>query len=294
MMYSNGDPMPKLKHKLGHTYYELHGAKSSGVPLVCLHGGPGGTHHYFQPLRALARTRPVLFYDQVGAGRSSEIPRKQQTWSTLVEDLDRLLKHLKIERCHILGTSCGGTLAIEYHRHVKGRGIASLVMQSPFISSKVWARDANRLLETLSKKQQRVIKACIEVGATDSKVYQEAEAAYYAKYVFRGKLDAASIAYRKKYPNPHGRALYQHMWGPSEFSATGTLRTYERESLLRKITCPTLYICGQYDEATPEAMKRFARQTPDSRVVVIKGASHSLVREKPREFIRELREFLVD
>lgn len=285
--------MPFVKHKLGQTYYDYFGPKKpDAIPLVCLHGGPGGTHHYFEPLRPLARTRPVLFYDQLGAGRSSTIATKHQTYETLVEDLDRLLKHLKIKRCHILGTSCGGTLALEYYLRVKGRGVQSLIMQSPFLSAKVWARDAQAYLRTLSSQHQRVIKACIAIGATDSKVYQEAEAAYYAKYVMRVKMSADAIAYRKKYPNPHGRALYQHMWGPSEFSATGTLRTYEREPALRKITCPTLYICGQHDEATPRAMKRFARQTRGSRVVVIKGGSHSLAREKPREFMREIERFL--
>src|SRR5262245_50083565 len=44
------------------------------TPLLMLHGGPGAGHNYLLPLKALADERPVIFYDQLGCGRS-DIPQ---------------------------------------------------------------------------------------------------------------------------------------------------------------------------------------------------------------------------
>ena len=41
-----------------------------GIPLLCLHGGPGFPHDYLEELEGLGDRRRVLFYDQLGCGRS--------------------------------------------------------------------------------------------------------------------------------------------------------------------------------------------------------------------------------
>jgi proline iminopeptidase len=43
---------------------------TASTPLLCLHGGPGFTHNYLEPLEMLAGRRRVVFYDQLGCGRS--------------------------------------------------------------------------------------------------------------------------------------------------------------------------------------------------------------------------------
>jgi proline iminopeptidase len=53
----------------GRIWYCVRG-NDRGVPLVVVHGGPGATHDYLEPIVALAEARPVVFYDQLGAGRS--------------------------------------------------------------------------------------------------------------------------------------------------------------------------------------------------------------------------------
>jgi proline iminopeptidase len=57
----------------GRVWYRSVGPVSEGedgTPLLCLHGGPGFTHYYLEPLEALADRRQVVFYDQLGCGRS--------------------------------------------------------------------------------------------------------------------------------------------------------------------------------------------------------------------------------
>jgi len=52
-------------------YYE---AVGRGEPLVFLHGGPGATHDYLLPqVLPLARHNRLIFFDQRGCGRSSEV-----------------------------------------------------------------------------------------------------------------------------------------------------------------------------------------------------------------------------
>ena len=51
----------------GRVWYRSVG--EGGTPLLCLHGGPGFTHYYLEPLEALADRRQVIFYDQLGCGQ---------------------------------------------------------------------------------------------------------------------------------------------------------------------------------------------------------------------------------
>src|SRR5579875_1669721 len=51
-------------------------------PLLCLHGGPGVPHDYLESLEAMADTgRRVIFYDQLGCGKSSIPESKPEMWT---------------------------------------------------------------------------------------------------------------------------------------------------------------------------------------------------------------------
>jgi proline-specific peptidase len=87
---------------------------SGGVPLLILHGGPGAGHDYLEPLEALGSARPVIFYDQLGCGRS-ERPDDPSRWTIkrFVAEIDAVRRALDLEKIHLLGQSWGGWLAIE-------------------------------------------------------------------------------------------------------------------------------------------------------------------------------------
>ena len=86
-----------------------------GVPVVFLHGGPGAGsapahRRFFDP----AHYR-IVVYDQRGAGRSRPLGElSNNTTPLLVEDLERLRRHLRVERWLVFGGSWGSTLAIAY------------------------------------------------------------------------------------------------------------------------------------------------------------------------------------
>ncbi|KAE8449133.1 hypothetical protein EG329_008517 [Mollisiaceae sp. DMI_Dod_QoI] len=95
-------------------YYEECGA-SNGVPIVYLHGGPGGgiedtDRQYFDP----SHYRSILF-DQRGSGKSTPHASLEDntTWH-LVSDIEAVREHLKIEKWIVFGGSWGSTLALAY------------------------------------------------------------------------------------------------------------------------------------------------------------------------------------
>ena len=82
------------------------------------------------------------------------------------------------------------------------------------------------------------------------------------------------------------------MWGPSEFTATGTLRDFDVTDSLSLITVPTLFMTGEYDEARPPTVERHANLVSGSELAVISGAAHVTMHDNPEETIRVVREFL--
>lgn len=95
-------------------YYECCG-NPAGKPVFVLHGGPGGgcwpaMRQYFNPEKYF-----IVLHDQRGANRSRPFASIEEntTWR-LVEDIDALRKHLKVEKMMLLGGSWGSTLALAY------------------------------------------------------------------------------------------------------------------------------------------------------------------------------------
>ncbi|HEY5665472.1 MAG TPA: prolyl aminopeptidase [Gammaproteobacteria bacterium] len=113
-------------------YYEQVGAPK-GAPVVFLHGGPGGggdrnARRFFDP----ERQRAILF-DQRGAGRSRPLASlvENTTWR-LVEDIERLRRHLRVERWVVFGGSWGSTLALSYAQ-LHPEAVAGLVLRGIFL-----------------------------------------------------------------------------------------------------------------------------------------------------------------
>ena len=142
------------------TWYQVVGelpAPDGKLPLLVVNGGPGCPHDYLQDLASLADEsgRPVVFYDQLGCGRSDH-PDDPALWvmDTFVEEVAAVREALGLDRVHLLGHSWGTQVALEY---VLGRpaGLVSLVLASPLASAPVYAAEARRLKESFPQKCRR-------------------------------------------------------------------------------------------------------------------------------------------
>jgi proline iminopeptidase len=271
----------------GRVWYKVSGG-GSGTPVILLHGGPGYSSFYLKPFEALGDDRTVVRYDQLGAGKSDRITDTTLfTIAHFVRELDSLRAHLGYTKVHLLGHSWGTILALEYYR-VHPEHVASLTLASAALDIPAWERNARRLVGTLSDSAQRAIRTREAQRRFDAPDYQAALGEFYGKYVWRQPVQADLDSLM----NTVNESIYNYMQGPSEFTITGTLRSYDGTPLLKEITVPTLYTVGEFDEADPPTIKRFAKMTPGAQVVVFPGAAHLTPWDARDESIRTEREFL--
>jgi len=274
----------------GRIWYRIVGS-GNRTPLVLLHGGPGAPSYYLNPLAALADERPVIFYDQLGAGRSDR-PTDVTLWriDRFVEELSRLRAALGLEQIHLFGHSWGTMLAVDYML-TKPTGVRSLVLASPALSVSRWMADAALLEKTLPESVQDVIVKHESDGSFDSPEYQSAVAEYYKRYLCR--RDPWPDDVNKTFAEL-GASVYETMWGPSEFTATGTLRTYDRTARLKELNLPVLFTAGRYDEATPSTTEYYRSLVPGAKLKIFENSAHLTMQDEPDAYVETIRQFLRD
>jgi proline iminopeptidase len=272
----------------GPVWYRVAG-DGPGVPLLVLHGGPGGTSCGYALLEPLGDTRPVVRYDQLGTGRSGR-PEDLSLWTVehFVEELDVLRRQLGLEQMHLLGHSWGGSLAAAYVLEKGTKGIVSLTLSSPLLSTPMWIEDANYLRQQLPEEVQRTLTEHEQAGSTDSDEYREATQVFYERHIYAGERPAPP---ENCAGAPWSKVIYETMWGPTEFYATGNLLDFDVTDRLHEIDVPVLFLTGEFDEARPERIAQFQKLIPGSRFEIIAGAAHGSLSKKPDQYRQILREF---
>lgn len=276
----------------GQVFYEITNSNAPGIPLLLIHGGPGGTSCWFESLDALADERPVIRYDQLGTGQS-ERPADLSLWTIprFVEEVDALREHLDLKELHILGLSWGGTVAAEYALTGNTEGLQSIIFAGPLLSTPVWIEDANALVSDLPERYRDAIRRHEAAGTFEDPEYVEATEYFYNQHLFH-------VQPVKQYDDCSGvngsTDIYEYMWGPTEFTATGTLLDYDRRADLHRINFPSILIAGEFDEARPATMRRFASMMPDAEVAVIPGAGHMAMVDQPEAYVDVVRTFLTE
>ena len=139
-----------------------------GVPALFIHGGPGGTGCGFTlSLDELSRTRPVIVYDQIGSGYSSRIPEDRRPdftdFARFLEEIDALRAELNLEEVHLVGSSWGTAVALEYLLEGASDGVRSVTFVGPYFSTERWLADTDALIETLSEPFQAAMNAMNQV-----------------------------------------------------------------------------------------------------------------------------------
>jgi len=272
----------------GRVWYQKYDEGTGRTPLIILHGGPGSSSYSLQDLKAFKEERPVILYDQLGCGRSDR-PKDTSLWriDRFVEELGQLREALNLEEVHILGHSWGTTLAAAYCLKQQ-KGVKSVIFSSPCLSAPFWEQDQKRNLQKLPIKVQETIKRCEENGMTDSEEFNEA-IEIFSQHFVRRIPRPEHLQNGEQYRNSE---IYNIMWGPSEFTVKGNLKTFDCTPKLKEINCPTLFTCGFYDEATPETTQYYSSLTPGSKFHVFKNSAHMAYVEEQQEFLRVIGEFL--
>ena len=146
------------------TWYRSVG--EGGTPLLCLHGGPGFTHYYLEPLEALADRRQVIFYDQLGCGNADR-PDDVSLWTVdrFVAELAQVRAALGLDDLHLFGSSWGGMLAMQYVLDRQPR-LRSLILCGSPASMIRWVSDCDELLAAQPEDVRQVIRQHEDDGFT--------------------------------------------------------------------------------------------------------------------------------
>jgi proline iminopeptidase len=277
--------------RYGRIGYRVAGDLASGaVPLLLVHGGPGCPSDYLEPFLALAGERPVVLYDQLGCGRSDKPAGHGNLWVTeyFVGELGKVRQALKLEVVHLYGHSWGSQIAVDYAL-TRPEGVMSYVLADPPLCIPRFLADLARYRQDLPEEVRGALDRHEAAGTTDSEEYRAATRAFYERHFCR----------RLPWPEPVQRAMagsnddvYLAMWGPSEFHMTGVLKDYDRSARLHEIDGPVLFLCGRYDEATPETTAWYQSLVPGAELAVIEDASHTPHVEQPEATLAAVRSFL--
>ena len=273
----------------GNIWTEARGLGTPGIPLLVLHGGPGFLSMP-QTISDLADERPVLFYDQLGCGRSDHPADKSlYTLAHYVAELAAIRDALGLLDVHLLAHSWGAMLAAEYLLRHRPSGIRSLTLCGPLLSTPLWERDQRRHISRLPPDAQRTIADAEQRGRFDSDAYQNAMMEFYRRHLCRLDpwpdflLEAISQL---------NMNVYLSMWGPSEFTVTGSLKGTDLLPRLPEIKVPVLLVGGEHDEAAPDTLMTYRDALPRGEMFVLPNASHCHHLEQPSLFLSAVRDFL--
>jgi L-proline amide hydrolase len=276
------------------TWYRIvgDGEEDGKLPVLFLHGGPGATHDYLEPLEAMAQTgRRAIFYDQIGCGKS-DLPDDPSLWrvETFVEELGAVRDQLGLDRLHIFGNSWGGMLAMEYAL-TQPAGVESMIVASSPSSIPQWVAEANRLRADLPDDVQATLTRHEEAATTGDPEYEAACLVFYKRHVCRLEEWPECVLRSFQFIEEHG-VVYQTMNGPSEFHVIGPLKDWDITDRLGEIRIPTLVITGEFDEATPAINRTVSGAIPGAESVIYRGASHMAHVEDPAGYVSVLDGFL--
>jgi proline iminopeptidase len=272
----------------GRVYYEAHG-DGPGRPLLCLHGGPGFTHHSVAPLADLADERQVILFDQLGCGKSDR-PSDPSVWNTprYVEEIAAIQETLGLEQFHMFGNSWGGMLSTRFFVD-KRPTVISLVLSGTPHDMPRYISELGRLRPSLSAETWKVIDRHEAHGWFSCPEYAAAMVPFYKQHFCR--LDPWPEEVELSFEEI-GADSYLAMNGPSEFNITGVIKDWDVTAELPGVDVPALVVAGAYDELSPESQRDMADLLPQGEFVLLDQGAHMSFWDDREAFMAATREFL--
>ena len=290
-------------HKL---YYEQCGNRE-GKPVFVLHGGPGGScspymRRFFNP----AKFRIVL-HDQRGCGKSTPFAEiKENNTQHLVEDIERLRKHLNMDKIILFGGSWGSTLALAYGQtypeHVCGmilRGIFTATQEEidhfyhggvKTFFPEVYDKFVHGLPDPNRRPIPEYLFSLIESNDPKQRARYSRLWAAYELRICGLEMPDQRVDDILKTMNPYAFARLENYYMANGcFLEAGQL--LKNASRLKYI--PITIVNGRYDVICPPINAfRLKQKIPHAKLVLAESAGHWMG-EKPveKELLKAVREF---
>ncbi len=270
------------------------------IKVLLLHGGPGGTHEFFEPFDGYLPNEGIeyIYYDQLDSYFSDK-PGDSTLWTTehFVEEVEQVRKALKLDKdnFYLLGQSWGGILAMEYalkyQQNLKGLIITNMMASAPEYEK--YAREV--LAPQLPPEVWKEISALEAKGDYENPRYSELMMKYYyTQHIFHEPLEEWPEFANRGFAHLNPK-IYIYMQGYSEFGMTGnaTLKNWDVSKRLKEIVIPTLVIGGKYDTMDPKYMEWMATQVQHGRSLTL-NSGHVGQYNDPKTYFSGLVKFLKD
>jgi pimeloyl-ACP methyl ester carboxylesterase len=254
--------MPKIRAGDIDLYYEEQGA---GTPLLLIPGFGTGLWIWFKQIPDFAAQFRTISFDPRGVSRS-DAPDAPITISTIADDVAALLRALKIESAHILGASFGGFVAQEFALAYP-RMTRSLTLCCTSFGGPGHVPPSPKTLQALASTKGL---------NTEERVCENLLLAFSPEFVERNREEVEKVVTLRARNSVPEHAYLHQLQAARDFNAA------ERVS---RILAPALVLTGDADIIVPsENSHNLAARLPGSRLVIIKGGSHTFFIEKADEF----------
>ncbi|MFE4764160.1 alpha/beta fold hydrolase [Bacillus mycoides] len=273
---------------------KIAGSIHNTIPLVVVHGGPGGNHYVFERTIGvkLEGFSTVIYYEQRGSGRSqAPIDDNDYSMDTLVEDLEELRKALDIPKIYLLGYSFGGQICLEYALKYP-RFVGKLILQAPFTGN--YEHMYNLQLQGFATVAKDEIKQCIDALCNSEISLEE-------KYNQVWQLVDTDTVDRLLFVDEKFAKLNRSLWEESRLINTGIMAKalFENQPCIpliervENIKADTLIIVGEYDRNTGiESSKDIANGIENSHLVVFEHSAHFPDIEETDNVVKTIAKFL--
>jgi 3-oxoadipate enol-lactonase len=247
--------------------YQIDGPE--GAPwLVFSNSLATSTAMWDEQAAALRGSFRVLRYDQRGHG-GTEAPAGRYPFDTLLADALALLDALSIKTAHFAGLSMGGATALGLAERHPERFDRIIVCDSPCQST---PQSSQQWEERIAVAQEKGIAALVEPTV--------------ARW-FPPETVAKNPPHLDKV-----RAMFRATPVNGFIGCAAALADHDYAAAVATVKSPVLFLVGEKDAPVP-AMRKLNEKLPGSRYVEIPGAGHISNMDRPAEFTKAIRDFLV-
>jgi pimeloyl-ACP methyl ester carboxylesterase len=250
--------------RAGYTvYYEDAG---EGEPLLILNGVFMSCASWEAFVPSFTKKNRLLLVDFLDQGQSGKM-REEYTLSVQTDAALALLDATGLESVNLMGISYGGEVAMRMAALHPGK-VKKLILSNTAAYTSKWLRDIGHSWEYACRTHdgRQFFKTCIPI------VY-------------------SPQFYEKNYAWASAREdLFVKHFTPEVYDAFGRLirsaESHDERGNLSAIAAPTLVISSEYDFVTPlYQQKELVEAIPNASHVLIQGAGHAVMYEKPAEFV---------
>ncbi len=242
-------------------------------PVIFIHGFPFDKTSWKPQIEYLKKSHRVIAYDLRGFGKST-VGREKQSISLFADDLIKIMDALEIKEAIVCGLSMGGYILLNALNRYPQRFKAVILSDTQCIADTPEAKE----------KRSQTITNIKENGINE-----------FAEGFIKNIFCAETLENKKETVEK----IRNTILSTSPMVITGTLSALaQREEMcssLKKISVPTLILCGKEDKITPLAQSEYLLQNISTATMhSIDKAGHMSNLEQADEFNQRIYKFLAN